>query len=259
MTRRIALVIEYDGTNFSGFQRQKNASSVQGEIENAIESLTRRETILRGAGRTDAGVHATGQVAAFDTESVLPIPQIVSGLNNYLCEDIAIKSAYEVSGLFDPRRDALSRVYRYRLLESEHRSPFRKDFAQLVRIGLNTNKMQSAAATLLGTHDFRAFSGSQPAGKSYTRLLSRIDIWRNNDEIAVEFEGNAFLPQQIRRTVAALVDVGYSKTTIEKFEQMLTSGIQGAAQKVFPARGLTLREVKYTGLPWRENAITTNN
>lgn len=249
MTRRIAVVIEYDGTNFSGFQRQKNVSSVQGEIENAIELLTHRESALKGAGRTDAGVHAMGQVAAFDTESILSISQIISGLNNYLCEDIAIKNAYEVAEGFDPRRDALSRVYRYRLVESQSRSPLRKEFTQLVRIGLDIVKMQSAAAILTGTHDFRAFSGSQPVGSTFERLMTRVDIWRSNDEIVIEFEGNAFLPQQIRRTIGALVDVGYSKMTIEQFEQIFLSGIQGAAHKVFPARGLTLREVKYTGLP----------
>ena len=109
--------------------------------------------------------------------------------------------------------------------------------------------MQSAAAILIGTHDFRAFSGSQPVGSTFERLMTRVDIWRSNDEIVIEFEGNAFLPQQIRRTIGALVDVGYSKMTIEQFEQIFLSGIQGAAHKVFPARGLTLREVKYTGLP----------
>ena len=150
MTRRIALVIEYDGTNFSGFQRQKNASSIQGEIENAIESLTKERLGLKGAGRTDAGVHALNQVAAFDTGSRLSVAQIASGLNNYLGVAIAIKGAYEVPSEFDPRRDAISRVYRYRLLESLRRSPTRRGYTHVVRPGLNIMKMRSAALILLG-------------------------------------------------------------------------------------------------------------
>lgn len=211
--------------------------------------LTRQSSILRGAGRTDAGVHAIGQVAIFDTESRLSESRIVSGLNNYLGTEIAIMAAYEAPLTFDPRRDAVSRVYRYRLLENYRRSPLRRRFTHLVRPGLDINKMKSAALMMIGTKDFRAFSGRLPAGKTFVRNMLRVDIWRIDDEIAIEFEGNAFLPQQVRRMVAVLVDVGYSKITIEKIEQMFLRGIRGEAQKVFPSKGLILREVKYKRFP----------
>ena len=170
-------------------------------------------------------------------------------MNNYLGVAIAIKGAYEVPSEFDPRRDAISRVYRYRLLESLRRSPTRRGYTHVVRPGLNIMKMRSAALILLGKQNFCAFSGKQPQGLTFVRNMIRADVWRIDDEIAIEFEANAFLPQQVRRMVAALVDVGYSKMTIENIEQMVKCGVQGMAHKVFPPQGLMLREVKYMRFP----------
>ncbi len=259
MTRRIALVVEYEGTDYAGFQRQANAPSIQEELENAIESLTTVRSTVHGAGRTDAGVHALGQVAAFDTESALPVERIVAGLNHYLGEQIAVRSAYEVDPAFDPRRGALARVYRYRLIEDRQPSPLRRRFTHHTGRRLDVESMRSAAAVLVGEHDFRAFSGSQPDGKTFVRRMARSEVWRDGDEVLIEFEANAFLPQQVRRTVAALVKVGLGGAAIGEFEQMLASGAQGAAETVFPARGLTLREVRYAGFPPENDAATTDN
>ena len=165
MTRRIALVIEYDGTGYAGFQRQANAPSIQEELENAIQSLTAARATIRGAGRTDAGVHALGQVAAFDTQSKLPVERIAAGLNHYLGEQIAVRAAYEVAPSFDPRRHAKSRVYRYRLLEGRSPAPLRRSFTHRVARRLDAETMRLAAASLVGQHDFRAFSGPQPSGQ----------------------------------------------------------------------------------------------
>lgn len=259
MTRRVALVIEYDGTGYAGFQRQANAPSIQEELENAIESLTRVRATVRGAGRTDAGVHALAQVAAFDTESVLPIERVVAGLNHYLGEQIAVRAAYDAAPTFDPRRHAKSRVYRYRLLEGGSPFPLRRSVTHRVVRRLDTEAMRLAAESLVGEHDFRAFSGSQPSGKSFVRRMTWATVFRDGDEVVVELEANAFLPQQVRRTAGALVDVGLDRMTVSVFEQMIENGAQGAAETVLPARGLTLQEVRYAGFPPENDATTTYN
>ena len=249
MARHVALVIEYEGTGYAGFQRQPNAPSIQEDLENAIESLTMARPTVRGAGRTDAGVHALGQVAAFHTEAALPVERITAGLNHFLNEQIAVRFACDVGPSFDPRRDAIARVYRYRLIESAQPSPIRRRYTHRMSRRLNAAAMQSAAGTLVGEHDFRAFSGSQPEGKTFVRRMARVGVWRDSDELLIELEANAFLPQQVRRTAAALVEVGLDRATVQGFQQMLESGAQGAAEKVFPACGLTLREVRYVGFP----------
>ncbi len=259
MTRRIAFIVEYEGTGYAGFQRQANARSIQEELENAIESLTKARPTVRGAGRTDAGTHAIGQVAAFDTESAIPLERIAPGLNYYLGEQIAARSAHEVASAFDPRRDALARVYRYRILESRQPSPLRRRFTHRIGRALDASAMNAAAQSLVGERDFRAFSGAQPPGKSYVRRMARAEAWREGDELAAEFEANAFLPQQARRMVAALAKIGLGESTREEFEQMLESGAQGEAEVVFPARGLTLREVRYAGFPPENDGTTTNH
>ncbi len=259
MTRRIALVIEYDGTGYAGFQRQANAPSIQEELENAIGSLTTVRSTVRGAGRTDAGVHAFGQVAAFDTESTLPIERVMAGLNHYLGEQIAVRAAFVVAPSFDPRRHAKSRVYRYRFLQSGSSSPLRRSVTHRVVHRLDAEAMRQAAASLVGEHDFRAFSGPQPSGKSFIRRMILAEVVREADELVVELEANAFLPQQVRRTAGALLDVGLGKTTVSAFEQMVENGAQGAAETVLPARGLTLQEVRYAGFPPENDATTTHN
>lgn len=259
MTRRIALVIEYDGTGYAGFQRQANAPSIQEELENAIESLTTAGATVRGAGRTDAGVHARAQVAAFDTESALPVERIVAGLNHYLGERIAVSAAYDVPPSFDPRRHATARVYRYRLLEGGAPSPLRRGVTHRVARRLDAEAMRRAASSLVGEHDFRAFSGAQPQGRSFVRRMTRADVVREGDELVVELEANAFLPQQVRRTAGALVDVGLGRMTVSAFERMIESGAQGAAETVLPARGLTLQEVRYAGFPPGNDGTTTHN
>ncbi|MYA50174.1 MAG: tRNA pseudouridine(38-40) synthase TruA [Chloroflexi bacterium] len=259
MTRRIALVIEYDGTGYAGFQRQADAPSIQEELENAIESLTTVRATVRGAGRTDAGVHALAQVGVFDTQSTLPTERVVAGLNHYLGEQIAVRAAYDVPLSFDPRRHAGARVYRYRLLEGGTPSPLRRGVTHRVVRRLDTGAMSLAAASLVGEHDFRAFSGPQPAGKSFVRRMTRATVFRYGDEVIVELEANAFLPQQVRRTAGALVDVGLGRLTVSAFEQMIESGAQGAVETVLPARGLTLQEVRYAGFPPENDATTTHD
>ncbi len=261
MARRIALVLEYDGTAYAGFQLQPDAPSVQAEVERAAEHLTGARPRLKGAGRTDAGVHALGQVAAFDTESILGVERFQAGLNYYLPEDIAVVAACEAPPGFDPRRQATARAYRYTLVESV-RSPVRRRFAHVVGRQLDVSAMSQALAYLVGERDFAPFSGRLPDGKSTVRRMFRAEARRScgwQDEVYLDLEANAFLPQQVRRTAAAVLEVGTGRMTTAAFKTLADSEKQGAAERVLPPGGLCLRQVKYRGFRPESHAAATDH
>ena len=249
MTRRIALVLEYEGTAYAGSQMQAAAPTVQAAIERAIEALTGETSRLKLAGRTDAGTHATGQVAAFDSDSELPPERIREGLNHHLPDDIAVVAAHDVAPEFDPRRHATSRVYRYTFSERAVRSPLRRRFVHPVGRALDVEAMAQALAQLVGERDFAPFSGALPVGKSTIRRMFRAEVWRDGGEVHLELEANAFLPQQVRRTAAALLRVGLGKMTLAAFEALAAGANRGAAEHVLPASGLCLRVVTYPAFP----------
>lgn len=250
MHRRIALVLEYDGTPYSGFQLQSNASTVQGALEEAIGRLTGTRSRVMGAGRTDAGVHAAGQVACFDTDGELGVERFRAGLNHHLPEDIAVRNAYEVAGDFDPRRHAVARTYRYTMLESVSRSPLRSRFAYQVGRSLDVASMNEAVAVLQGEGDFAPFCGNLPSAGRTVRYMHRTQVWRQNgDEVCLELEANAFLHQQVRRIAGAALGVGLGKMTVEEFAAIADSGVHGAAALVLPPQGLCLRRVEYKDFP----------
>lgn len=249
--RRIALVLEFEGTRYVGFQLQANLPTIQGALESAIERLTGSSSRVYGAGRTDAGVHAAGQVACFDTESPLPVERIVGGLNHHLAEDIAVRAAYDVDADFDPRRHATSRVYRYTMLEARPRSPLRSRTTHHVGRRLDIAAMNTALASLEGQRDFVPFCGNLPGG-STIRHMYRTQVWRQEgDEVCLEVEANAFMHQQVRRIAGAVLDVGLGKMTVEAFMELADSGVHGAACHVLPARGLCLQRVWYKDFPPR--------
>ncbi len=244
--RRIALVLEYDGTRYAGFQLQSTAPSIQGALEEAVERLTGQASRIHGAGRTDAGVHAVGQVVRFDTGSELAIERFRPGLNAYLPEDIAVRAATEANANFDPRRQAVARVYRYAMIESDSRSPLRGRFAHHVGRTLDAAAMNAALEQLQGERDFAPFCGNLPDGGSTVRYMYRTQVWRQDgDEVLLELEANAYLHQQVRRIAGAVLNVGLGKTTIEEFAAIADSKVHGAAKVVLPAKGLTLRRVEY--------------
>ena len=249
MTRRIALITEYEGTAYAGSQRQAGVPTVQAALERALEALTGASCRVAAAGRTDAGAHAAGQVFAFDTGSDLPALRIRDGANYHLPEDIAVVSAHEVEGGFDPRRHALARVYRYTFSERAVRSPLRRRFVHAVGRSLDVEAMSQALAYLEGTRDFAPFSGALPLEKSTVRRMYRAEAWRDAGEVHLELEANAFLPQQVRRTAAAVLRVGLGKLTLEGFEALADAAVRGAAEHVLPARGLCLQRVVYPDFP----------
>lgn len=243
--RRIAVVIEYDGTAYRGSQYQENGPSIQSELEAAINNLTAETVRASFAGRTDAGVHALGQVAAFDTESTLPLDRFESGLNHFLPEDIVVRAAKEAPG-FDPRRHAVGRLYRYRVDNRPPRPVIERHRVWHVAKPLNIEAMRSAAGRLVGEHDFAAFAG--PYEHSTIRTLRRCEVLLGQGgEVAVEMEALAFLPHQVRRTVGPLVEVGLGRMTEEELAALLEGAQPSSAQPAAPACGLYLVEVRYDG------------
>ena len=242
---RLALRLEYDGAAYGGSQRQRTAPTVQAALEGAIERLTGERVRTAFAGRTDAGVHALGQVAAFES-SAGHTPEVWQrALNAHLPEDIAVQAVALVPAGFDPRRHALARTYRYRVWNTAARSPLRRRDAWQVREPLDVDRMQAAAAALVGEHDFAAFGGSPGPGRSTWRRMMRAEVCQQGPLVRLELVGNAFLPHQVRRTAGALVEIGRGRLAVESFSRWLARPEPDAAGPTAPPHGLCLIRVEY--------------
>jgi tRNA pseudouridine38-40 synthase len=243
-SRRIAVLLEYDGTAYRGSQYQENGPSIQAELEASIQQLTGANVRAAFAGRTDAGVHALGQVAAFDIESNLRPDEFVRGLNHFLPDDIAVRSARDAEPSFDPRRDARNRVYRYAIETGPVRSPLRRNRAWHVGRPLDVPAMAGAAQALEGTHDFAAFAGAYEG--STRRTLRRCEVRDNGcGRIALTMEAEAFLPHQVRRTAGPLVEVGLGRMILDDVVALRDGAAPSSAQPAAPACGLYLVRVEY--------------
>jgi tRNA pseudouridine38-40 synthase len=243
---RIVLIIEYDGTNYHGSQLQANAPTIQGELEKALRKLTGEKTRIKAASRTDAGVHARGQVVGFTTKSDLPLTAFVEGLNHYLPPDIAVKEAYKVDDPFDVRRGAISREYKYYILNSPTRSPMRQKFSYRVTGDLDTEAMNQACQALIGKHDFASFVTGADTGKRRTvRNVYKAAIEQDGDMIVLDMVANSFLPHQVRNTVGSLVKVGQGKMKVDEFYNMIEARTPGLAWPTAPACGLCLMRINY--------------
>jgi tRNA pseudouridine38-40 synthase len=245
---RLALLLEYDGAAYGGSQRQHNAPSIQAALEEAIERLTGARVRTAFAGRTDSGVHALGQVAAFDSEAGHAPAVWQRALNAHLPEDIAVRAVVEAAPGFDPRRHARSRTYRYQVWNAPVRSPLRRRDAWHVREPLDLATMQTAAAALVGEHDFASFGGSPGPGRSTWRRMTRAAVCQNGPLVSLELTGNAFLPHQVRRTAGALVETGRGRLAVGAFSRWLAHPHANAAGPAAPPWGLCLINVEYPGL-----------
>ncbi|MDA0770471.1 MAG: tRNA pseudouridine(38-40) synthase TruA [SAR202 cluster bacterium Casp-Chloro-G4] len=242
--------IEYEGTAYAGFQYQVNAPSIQEELEKAITALTGETIRIRGAGRTDAGVHAQGQVIAFDTESRFGPDEFVVAMNYHLPDDIAVRAAYIVDDEFDPRRNARARSYRYTVLRRSVPSPLLRRQTCLVPGALDLPLMESAVKMYEGEHDFKRFAGPLEHREASTvRFVYESSVSQSGDLLMIDVKGNAFLPHQVRRMVGALVDVGRGKISLNEFKLMIDGDETEAVAHSMPAHGLSLVSVKYDDYP----------
>ena len=247
--RHIRLVVEYDGTNLSGWQRQDNGPSVQQHLEEALAQMLQHDVQVTGASRTDAGVHALAQIATFRTERAIPLHGIRRGLNSLLPERIAIRAADEVSEDFHPRFSATGKHYRYAILTRPDRSPLLRDRAWHHADPLALEPMREAARALIGEHDFAAFRAAGCSAKTTLRRVDAIDFTRPEpDLLAIDVRGNAFLRHMVRIIVGTLSECGTGRRPVSDVSEILASRDRTRAGVTAPAHGLTLVEVRYDGL-----------
>tara|TARA_B100000405_G_scaffold292493_1_gene243998 strand:- start:185 stop:931 length:747 start_codon:yes stop_codon:yes gene_type:complete len=245
---RLALIIEYEGTDYSGFQFQENASTIQGELEKSINCLTGDIVRIKGAGRTDAGVHAKNQVIAFDSKFSDDLEVYFRGINYYLPESISVKSIFEVSQDFDPRRDATSRVYKYTILNSDSSSPLLRRTTYFDSDYMDIEIMKKASQMFLGVHDFKKFCSPVKTGLSTVREIFDSKIDHENSLIFYTVEGNAFLPRQVRRMVGSLLKIAKGKMNLDELFELICAKGDNISPSL-PANGLCLEKVNYEHFP----------
>lgn len=246
MPRNIRLLLEYDGTCYHGWQRQKSDLSIQQVLEEALERLTGEKVALIGSGRTDAGVHALGQVANFRTNSTIPLKAFHEGLNSMLPYDIAVLEAREVPPEFHARKSALSKTYEYRILNRASRSPLHHHYGWWLSHQIDLDAMTAAAAFLFGEHDFSAFRASGSGNRNPVRRIAAAR-WQSHPGGWLRFTitGNGFLRGMVRSLVGTMVEIGKGKAGPELLAELLKSGERRRAGPTAPAQGLYLVEVVY--------------
>lgn len=244
--RNIKLTIEYDGTNYHGFQRQTdNIPTIQQMLEEKLGILLKHHVTVTGAGRTDAGVHARGQVINFLTECSIPTERFVYAINSLLPEDIVVSSAEEVDGTFHAQFSAKGKVYRYHIYNDLMPSVFDRLYSYHVFQKLDVVKMQEAATFIVGRHDFTAFRAAGSTARTSVRTIHRLEIINISPHIYLTVEGDGFLYNMVRIITGTLVYVGKGKLTPEDVQNFVESGNREEAGPTVPPQGLCLMEVKY--------------
>jgi tRNA pseudouridine38-40 synthase len=243
--RNIRLVIEYDGKDFNGWQKQPNKLNIQGEIERAIEVVTGESVDLIASGRTDAGVNALGQVANFKIEKDIPIEKIPYALNSQLKKSIRIQSAEEVDERFHSRYSCKRKTYRYVINNSEQGSAIYRNMQYHFPAKLDDKKMNDAIQYLIGEHDFKSFKASGTSSKSSVRTIYDASVKREGNLVIIELTGNGFLYNMVRIISGTLVDVGIGKTKPEDLKNIIEAEDRLEAGKTLPATGLVLVKVLY--------------
>ncbi len=243
--RTLRLLVEYDGTEFAGWQRQAGQRTVQGCLEEAFFALTAAPVAVRGAGRTDSGVHADGQVASARVVSGIPAGGFLRGLNTRLPADVAVLDVRDAPPDFDARLAARGKVYRYLVWNHLVRSPRHHRDSWHHKIPLDVSAMREAAAVFVGEHDFRAFRSSHCDRRSTVRTIRACDVWRQGALITCEIEGTAFLRNMVRIMVGTLTACGRGKIDADGVRRLLAAGDRAQAGVTAPAHGLTLVRVVY--------------
>jgi tRNA pseudouridine38-40 synthase len=245
--KKIKLTIEFDGTDYVGWQHQANGYSVQEAIEAALAKVLSQPVVIFSSGRTDAGVHARGMVAHFETEANLPLTAYREGVNSLLPRDIAIVDVEEVAADFHARYSALAKRYRYSLSLGEIRSPLANRYSWQINKPLDVDAMRKAAASLVGHHDFSAFRSSGCNAKTTIREIFSVEIKKHGRMLHVDIIGSGFLRNMVRVIAGTLVDVGRGKRHYSEVSKLLESGQRDFSVVTAPSQGLCLMQVWYEG------------
>ena len=243
--RNIKLTIEYDGKEFNGWQKQPNKLNIQGEIERSIKDITGEDVDLIASGRTDAGVHALGQVANFKTDSNIPVEKIPIALNTKLKRSIRILAAEEVDERFHSRYNCKKKTYKYVINNSANGTAIYRNLEYNFSQELNVDKMNEAVKYFIGEHDFKGFKASGTSSKSSVRTIYDAKVYKNGDRVNIELTGNGFLYNMVRIISGTLIDVGIGKILPEEVPDIINSKERTKAGKTLPPNGLYLIKVEY--------------
>ena len=245
--RRFKLIVEYDGTAYCGWQRQLNGPSVQQELEEALSRLTHERVSVIGSSRTDAGVHAEGLCAHFDSATRIPAEKIAFALNTMLPADIRIRESGAAPEGFHARFAACGKVYTYTFFNARHANAMGRLYSAHVPVVMDAQRMHEEAQALLGTHDFAAFAASGSVVKSTVRTIYRVKVERNGDYVTLTVLGNGFLYNMVRIIAGTLMEVGTGKRESGAIARAIETGDRLTLGQTAPAQGLTLKRVLYLG------------
>lgn len=244
--RNIRIKVTYEGTRYQGWQKQETSdNTIQGKLERLLSRMCEEEITVQGSGRTDAGVHASGQIVNFHTSCGMSLQEMLSYMNQYLPEDIAVVEIDEVSERFHSRLNAKGKRYSYRVWNSSIPNVFWRRYSHVVEEALDIEAMESVAQYLLGEHDFKAFTSTKKGKKSTVRRIDDIKIVKEGDMITFTFTGNGFLYHMIRILVGTLLEVGKGERNAHSIPVILESMNRENAGELVPGKGLVLEEVFY--------------
>lgn len=243
--RRIFLQIAYDGTNYHGFQVQPNAETIEGVLNRELSRILKEDITVIGASRTDAGVHAFGNVAVFDTNAKIPGEKVAYALNVSLPEDIKIQQSMEVPPDFHPRYQETVKTYEYKIYNAKFPSPQHRLYEHFTYYKMDIERMQAAANYLVGEHDFKSFCSIHAEVESTVRTIYDIKVTKKEDVITIRITGNGFLYNMVRIIAGTLMDAGQAFWEPEHMKEILEAKERSKAGNTAPAKGLTLVEIKY--------------
>ena len=243
--KRVMLIVAYDGTEYHGWQVQPNARTIEGELNRCLSELLQEDIQVIGASRTDAGVHAKGNIAVFDMDARMPAEKISYALNQRLPKDIVIQKSCQVDADFHPRHCDTRKTYSYHIYRGEFPMPLRTRYSYFTYVPLDVTKMREAAALFLGEHDFKSFCSANTQVESTVRTIEFLDVTEDDQELVITIRGNGFLYNMVRIIAGTLVDVGRGFLAVEDIPNILKACNRERAGQTLPACGLVLEKYEF--------------
>ena len=243
--KRVMLIVAYDGTEYHGWQVQPNARTIEGELNRCLSELLQEDIQVIGASRTDAGVHAKGNIAVFDTDARMPAEKISYALNQRLPKDIVIQKSCQVDADFHPRHCDTRKTYSYHIYRGEFPMPLRTRYSYFTYVPLDVTKMREAAAFFLGEHDFKSFCSANTQVESTVRTIEFLAVTEEDEELVITIRGNGFLYNMVRIIAGTLVDVGRGFLAVEDIPDILKACNRERAGQTLPACGLVLEKYEF--------------